>query len=475
MRCVGTSLLLKKEFGVGYTLTIMKSVECTIAQEDLLQQKVTSCVPNSSVISNVSLEIRFKIPFEATSVLSECLSDLENNSINYGIHSFSMSLTTLEEVFLKVGTTVSGVTGLTQLESLNERVSLTKRRSLGQTDARYSLAGSTSSSQRLTTVNEEQAFKKAPETPVESLNSNGGALVPLLEANCQDTKSDLNLGDNKHDFSLDVYRSKCKIGVYPTWENRRERKRASWPRQFMALLIKRSIGDWRDPGNLLWRLVEGPLYIVIALLILQYTTPLAQLQFIEPVQILAEYPYAKTVPHTLYFGFSSSVGPPFRDQFSKIMNQCNPETWRPILLPDIHSRNEMDKFLAADRSKNIYEERSGFHRSYISIFFDADTTESQPYPIFIHDSAFVYSLSAAMSGYTDCIARYSTSLSQKFKDDLFINGSAALVNIEQPTISYSSRLIASRLLTQRQLDFLTSFLIWFFVVQCIAMEPVSIF
>ncbi|KAF5277492.1 hypothetical protein FQR65_LT03829 [Abscondita terminalis] len=100
LQCCGTSFFLKKKYGSGYDLIMEKSVDCVVSDVTALLQKY---IPSLQVKSQVGNELRYVLADEYASVFENMLNDLENKSASLGIESYGISLTTLEEVFMKVG------------------------------------------------------------------------------------------------------------------------------------------------------------------------------------------------------------------------------------------------------------------------------------------------------------------------------------------------------------------------------------
>ena len=84
--------------GVGYHLYIVKNSSCVV--ENILEVMKTH-VPEVQLESNVGAELSFVLPKEQSAKFEELFTDLEQNQDSLGIGSFGVSVTTLEEVFLK--------------------------------------------------------------------------------------------------------------------------------------------------------------------------------------------------------------------------------------------------------------------------------------------------------------------------------------------------------------------------------------
>ncbi|KAJ4706360.1 ABC transporter A family member 1-like [Melia azedarach] len=113
LKCCGSSLFLKHQYGVGYTLTLVKSAPTASAAADIVYRHI----PSATCVSEVGTEITFKLPLVSSSSFESMFREIEScmrrsvsnaeisspGDINYlGIESYGISVTTLEEVFLRV-------------------------------------------------------------------------------------------------------------------------------------------------------------------------------------------------------------------------------------------------------------------------------------------------------------------------------------------------------------------------------------
>ncbi|RZC40676.1 ATP-binding cassette sub-family A member 3-like, partial [Asbolus verrucosus] len=100
LQCCGSSFFLKKKYGAGYHLIMDKSPLC---QSSKVTDVLKKHIPNIQIHGNVGSELTYLLAENQSSVFEEMLQDLEENSEHLGIRSYGISLTTLEEVFMKVG------------------------------------------------------------------------------------------------------------------------------------------------------------------------------------------------------------------------------------------------------------------------------------------------------------------------------------------------------------------------------------
>lgn len=114
LRCAGSSLFLKKRYGVGYVLTIEKKADKRLSGktegEDLkaknhdekLMQIVESAVPSAKLLTNVGSELSYQLPMASSSHFAVLFEGLDSEVDKGSACSYGVSLTTLDEVFLLV-------------------------------------------------------------------------------------------------------------------------------------------------------------------------------------------------------------------------------------------------------------------------------------------------------------------------------------------------------------------------------------
>uniref|UniRef100_A0A4W3HH88 ATP binding cassette subfamily A member 3 n=1 Tax=Callorhinchus milii TaxID=7868 RepID=A0A4W3HH88_CALMI len=100
LQCCGSSLFLKNKYGAGYHMVIAKEPLCEV---DGITKLVTSFVPNAVLESNIGAEISYILPKESTNRFEALFAEIEERQRELGIASYGASVTTMEEVFLRVG------------------------------------------------------------------------------------------------------------------------------------------------------------------------------------------------------------------------------------------------------------------------------------------------------------------------------------------------------------------------------------
>ncbi|KAH9091241.1 hypothetical protein LEN26_018836 [Aphanomyces euteiches] len=99
-RCCGSSLFLKNRYGAGYNFALVKAEHCnTPALIQFVQRHVGD---DTKVLSNVGTEISFQLPLDGSHLFAKMFAELDDKLDGLGVVSYGISVTTLEEVFIKV-------------------------------------------------------------------------------------------------------------------------------------------------------------------------------------------------------------------------------------------------------------------------------------------------------------------------------------------------------------------------------------
>ncbi|XP_023584173.1 phospholipid-transporting ATPase ABCA3 [Trichechus manatus latirostris] len=100
LQCCGSSLFLKQKYGAGYHMTLVKEPHC---DPEAVSRLVHHHVPNATLEGSAGAELSFILPKESTHRFETLFAKLEKKQKELGIASFGASVTTMEEVFLRVG------------------------------------------------------------------------------------------------------------------------------------------------------------------------------------------------------------------------------------------------------------------------------------------------------------------------------------------------------------------------------------
>ncbi|KAF0685093.1 Aste57867_22967 [Aphanomyces stellatus] len=100
LRCCGSSLFLKNRYGAGYNLSMVKAANCdTAALTAFVTQHIGT---RAKVLSSVGTEISFQLPLDCSHLFADMFTSLDDQLDAFGVVSYGISVTTMEEVFIKV-------------------------------------------------------------------------------------------------------------------------------------------------------------------------------------------------------------------------------------------------------------------------------------------------------------------------------------------------------------------------------------
>ncbi|KAM9208960.1 phospholipid-transporting ATPase ABCA3-like [Dugong dugon] len=116
LQCCGSSVFLKQKYGTGYHMVMVKEPQCKATEVASL---IYNYVPDAILESNVGAELSFILPKKCANRFEDLFRELENHQVSLGIASYAVSVTTMEEVFLRVNKLTDSTTDLqaTQLPS----------------------------------------------------------------------------------------------------------------------------------------------------------------------------------------------------------------------------------------------------------------------------------------------------------------------------------------------------------------------
>ncbi|XP_046440757.1 ABC-type organic anion transporter ABCA8-like [Daphnia pulex] len=106
LRCMGSSLFLKNRFGLGYHLTFVLNE--SFRDTEAIRKVVESFVASAKLNRHYGRELSYVLPRQHVSSFPPLFSKLESlvnggEASVMGFNSYGVSMTTLEEVFLKLG------------------------------------------------------------------------------------------------------------------------------------------------------------------------------------------------------------------------------------------------------------------------------------------------------------------------------------------------------------------------------------
>nr|XP_021189988.2 phospholipid-transporting ATPase ABCA3 [Helicoverpa armigera]XP_049699930.1 phospholipid-transporting ATPase ABCA3 [Helicoverpa armigera]XP_049699931.1 phospholipid-transporting ATPase ABCA3 [Helicoverpa armigera]WRX06183.1 ABCA2 [Helicoverpa armigera] len=106
LQCVGSPYFLKRHYGVGYTLVIVKDTDFDFVKCSVL---INSYIPGTIVKEDRGTEITYNLVNDYSHVFEEMLNDLERNIDNIKFKNYGLVATTLEDVFMSVGADLSPI------------------------------------------------------------------------------------------------------------------------------------------------------------------------------------------------------------------------------------------------------------------------------------------------------------------------------------------------------------------------------
>jgi len=101
LKCYGSSLYLKSVYGVGYNMTLEKKNPVDFDNEQM-SRTVQQYIPEAKLLSDAGTELSFQLPLSSSDKFQSLFDYFDDNETALGIRSYGMSVTTLEEVFIKV-------------------------------------------------------------------------------------------------------------------------------------------------------------------------------------------------------------------------------------------------------------------------------------------------------------------------------------------------------------------------------------
>uniref|UniRef100_F6XIP8 ATP binding cassette subfamily A member 17 n=1 Tax=Equus caballus TaxID=9796 RepID=F6XIP8_HORSE len=109
LQCCGSSLFLKQKYGAGYYVTLVKKPHCNTEQ---ISHLIYHHIPNAVFQSSIGEELTFILPKESVHRFESLFTELELRQVELGIASFGASVTTMEEVFIRVNKLVDSSTDI---------------------------------------------------------------------------------------------------------------------------------------------------------------------------------------------------------------------------------------------------------------------------------------------------------------------------------------------------------------------------
>ncbi|XP_061471624.1 cholesterol transporter ABCA5-like isoform X2 [Rhineura floridana] len=98
LKCLGSSLFLKSKWGIGYRLSMQIDRYCNTEGTAFL---IKQHIPGASLLKQNEEQLVYALPFNDMDKFSALFADLDTHS-HLGVISYGVSMTTLEDVFLRL-------------------------------------------------------------------------------------------------------------------------------------------------------------------------------------------------------------------------------------------------------------------------------------------------------------------------------------------------------------------------------------
>lgn len=123
LKCLGSPLFLKNRYGSGYILHISQDPD---SPRPPLMSFLRYGLPGSTTSEDVPGELTAHIPATAVGTFKAFFDELDSRQDEFGVINYSISITTMEEVFLSVANreNVEAVSELAELHAINADHSL---------------------------------------------------------------------------------------------------------------------------------------------------------------------------------------------------------------------------------------------------------------------------------------------------------------------------------------------------------------
>ena len=106
LRCCGSSLFLKSRFGIGYNLTMTRARKRWKPLD--VTRTMLKYIPEAHLLSAAGGELSYRLPLASVSSFPHLFKEIDRKRARLGIGSYGISMTTLEEVFMRISTHKQG-------------------------------------------------------------------------------------------------------------------------------------------------------------------------------------------------------------------------------------------------------------------------------------------------------------------------------------------------------------------------------
>lgn len=101
MTCLGSSMFLKEKFGFGYNMSVVK--KSSEVNKNLMVFLHDRLGPEVRLLSEVATDLKIQIPQDYAPKFATFFEEFDCCVDDLGVQSYGLSISTLEEVFLRIG------------------------------------------------------------------------------------------------------------------------------------------------------------------------------------------------------------------------------------------------------------------------------------------------------------------------------------------------------------------------------------
>eukprot|EP00923_Selenidium_pygospionis_P011985 GHVN01020456.1.p1 GENE.GHVN01020456.1~~GHVN01020456.1.p1 ORF type:complete len:1099 (+),score=90.81 GHVN01020456.1:2938-6234(+) len=380
--CLGSSMFLKSHFGLGYSISCSKYEHFTLAEENKIKKLVNESLPGSSTTSNIALSITFRAPFSASTGMPRLLETLDSDPRAYGINSFSVGLTTLEEVFLLVGRSKDA-----DVEAMSKDDEERRRAAFVRESGRGGVGG-VDGADPLNPPFATDSEGTPPTTPRQDQGKAAGIVLrtPSTIASArgkngfdQTEGSPTYLSDAVDGSDLFIRLAQKATDMTPT-------RKFFW--HMRALLRKQAKIAIRDYNGLLCQLLIPVMFVLICMGIVSRSSRGDPPSVALDASVYVNYPFENLAPTPFLYNSGGAQG-----LADTIMSNCNPNI--DAIPMAFNTREELDDELVMGNTSKP---------KYMSAFFEEEASHVFRVDLF-HNSTHRDSFPTALNTVVDCYLR----------------------------------------------------------------------
>jgi ATP-binding cassette, subfamily A (ABC1), member 3 len=244
LRCCGSSLFLKRYYGVGYNMTIEKKNVSTF-KSAAVARLVRQHIPEAKMLTDVGAELTFQLDFKSSHLFQALFEAFDVQQDELGVESYGVSVTTLEEVFIK---TARGTDTLARAEEGRQK---------GRIDP--------------SAIKVEVPAGNDESKPDQESSISKDAVAPAVSTSLGDSDADKNADLNaQEDGNATDTKLSAEIRAVSFDRVREDAKWYMFTRHVTAMVMKRYLTFWRDQKTWVIQFIVPALFVLTGVLILLF-------------------------------------------------------------------------------------------------------------------------------------------------------------------------------------------------------------